>query len=85
MTGLAAYAYLGLASGEVYMAPVVSYRTVRSYRTFPPLPPHLLVANAKAVYFCCTVSGVASAGRYPAPLPRDARTFLTAAANAATA
>ena len=69
-----ACALLGLASGEVYIALTVACKAVRSYRTFPPLP----LASPKAVYFCCTVSGVASARRYLAPLPRDARTFLMA-------
>jgi len=32
--------------------------------------------NHTEVYFCCTIPGVASAGRYPASLPYGARTFL---------
>ena len=54
-------------------APCVAARAVRSYRTFPPL---LRFQENAAVYFCCTIPGVASAGCYPAPLPCDARTFL---------
>ena len=36
-----------------------------------------LTALSAAVYLCCTILRVASTGRYPAPLPYGARTFLT--------
>jgi len=48
------------------------------------LLPHLSILTLvflktlKAVYFCCTIPGVASAKCYLAPLPHDARTFLMA-------
>jgi len=57
-------AFFGLASGGVYMATAVAGSAVRSYRTFPSLLDSL---RRKAVYFCCTIPRVASAGRYPAP------------------
>ena len=43
---------------------------VSSYLAFPSLP-------LRAVFFCCTVLKVAFTGISPAPLPYDARTFLT--------
>jgi len=50
----------------------VAGRAVRSYRTLSILPGRSLWQPA----FCCTVPGVAPAGRYPASLFRGARTFL---------
>jgi len=44
------------------------------------LPHHFNLAWAKArrrFAFCCAFPGVASAGRYPAPCFRGARTFLS--------
>ena len=41
----------------------VTTTAVVSYTAFPPLP------APQAVYLCCTVPGVASAGRYPASCP----------------
>ena len=41
----------------------VTSQAVVSYTAFPPLP------DEPAVYFCCTVSGVASARRYLASCP----------------
>ncbi len=43
---------------------------VSSYLAFPSLP-------LRAVFFCCTFLKVAFTGISPAPLPYDARTFLT--------
>jgi len=62
----------GLAPGEVCHAVAVADDAVRSYRTFSPLP------HPKTWRFvlCGTVSGVAPAGRYPAPSVCGARTFL---------
>ena len=50
----------------------VACTLVSSYLAFPPLPS----AKRMAVYFCCTILGVASTGYYPAPSPYGARTFL---------
>ena len=47
----------------------VASALVSSYLAFPSLP-------FRAVYFCCTILGVASTGYYPAPLLYGARTFL---------
>ena len=54
---------LGLASNGVYMCPV-RYRTGGSLL-------HCLSTLTPwgAVYFCCTILGVASTGRYPASCP----------------
>ena len=61
---------LGLAPGGVYMDAV-------RYRTAGELLPRLFTLTADAaVYFCCTFLEVAFTGRYPAPLPCGARTFL---------
>ena len=67
----------GLAPGEVCPAGPIARPAVRSYRTISPLP--AAVARDRRFVFCGTVSGVAPAGRYPAPCFRGARTFLTAA------
>ena len=48
-------------------APPVTRRAVVSYTALPPLP--FPVRPGKAVHFCCTVPGVASARRYLAPCP----------------
>ena len=53
----------GLASDGVYMAFSVTRETVVSYTAFPPLP------GKTWRYLCCTIPGVASAGRYPASCP----------------
>ena len=63
MTGSHIRFLFGLASDGVYMAFSVTRETVVSYTAFPPLP------DEPAVYFCCTVSGVASARRYLALCP----------------
>ena len=63
----------GLAPGEACRAAPVASRAVRSYRTLSPLPG----PDAGRFAFCGAVSGVAPAGRYPAPCFRGARTFLT--------
>ena len=57
-SNLAAHSYL--ASGGVYMAPVVTNRSVSSYLAFSTLP-------IRAVIFCCTFLEVTFTGRYPAP------------------
>ena len=51
-----------LRMGFTCARPVTSAAVV-SYTAFPPLP------APQAVYLCCTVPGVASAGRYPASCP----------------
>ena len=51
-----------LRMGFTYALSVTSQAVV-SYTAFPPLP------DEPAVYFCCTVSGVASARRYLASCP----------------
>lgn len=48
-------------------APSVTREAVVSYTALPPLP--FPVRPGKAVHFCCTVPGVASARRYLAPCP----------------
>ncbi len=63
---------LGLAPGGVYHASAVTFGAVRSYRTLSPLP----MADHGRFAFCGTFPRVAPAGRYPAPYPRGARTFL---------
>jgi len=62
----------GLAPGGVYRAVSVAEDAVRSYRTVSPLPER----SRRRFVFCGTIPGVASAGRYPAPCFRGARTFL---------
>jgi hypothetical protein len=51
-----------LRMGFTYARSVASAAVV-SYTALPPLP------VLQAVYFCCTIPGVASAGRYPASCP----------------
>lgn len=55
-----------LRMGFTY-APSVTREAVVSYTALPPLP--FPVRPGKAVHFCCTVPGVASARRYLAPCP----------------
>jgi hypothetical protein len=62
----------GLAPGVVYQAAPVAGNAVGSYPTLSPLP-----ARGGRSAFCGTVTGVAPAGRYPAPCFQGARTFLT--------
>ena len=62
----------GLAPGGVYPATPVAGGAVRSYRTLSPLP-----ERVGRFAFCGTFPGVASAGNYPAPCFRGARTFLS--------
>ena len=52
-----------LRMGFTY-APSVTREAVVSYTALPPLP-----GIYRAVYFCCTILGVASTGRYPASCP----------------
>ena len=63
--------FLGLAPGGVYT-------DARRYRRAGELLPRLftLTADSAAVIFCCTFLEVTFTGRYPAPLPCGARTFL---------
>lgn len=75
----------GLAPGGVCHAVRVAASAVVSYTTVSPLPAWFArgcprARPALAVFLCCTVPGLAPAGRYPAPLspwspdfPRDAR------------
>ncbi len=65
-----------LAPGGVYHARPVARTAVRSYRTLSPLPHRLVIGGDGRFAFCGTFPGVASAGRYPAPCLRGARTFL---------
>ncbi len=51
-----------LRMGFTYALPVTREAVV-SYTALPPLPLNV------AVYFCCTILGVASTGRYPASCP----------------
>ena len=70
----------GLAPGGVCLATPVTGSAVRSYRTLSPLPQHPKVQRRFA--FCGTFPEVTLAGRYPAPYPHGARTFLHGKANA---
>ena len=67
----------GFAPGGVYRAVRVAASAVRSYRTLSPLP-HGGRIRAGRSALCCTIPGVAPAGRYPAPSLHGARTFLPA-------
>ena len=62
----------GFAPGGVYHASAVTLGAVRSYRTLSPLP----TQKRRRFAFCGTFPRVTPAGRYPAPYPRGARTFL---------
>ena len=73
----------GLAPGGVFHAGDVAAAAVRSCRTLSTLP-----AQRQAVSFLWHFPSIplrASAGRYPAPLFRGARTFLASLAQAAAA
>ncbi len=61
-TRAALWSLFSLASDGVYTAISVTRDAVVSYTAFSPLP-------FRAVIFCCTFPGVASAGRYPASCP----------------
>jgi len=75
----------GLAPGEVCPAAGVTVSAVRSYRTFSPLPAGTIAGRRRRYRLCGTVSGIAPAGRYPAPSFRGARTFLPCCPKAARA
>ena len=62
----------GLAPGGVCRATPVARSAVRSYRTFSPLP-----VLYRRFALCGTFPEVSSAGHYPAPCFRGARTFLS--------
>ena len=66
----------GFAPGGACRAADVAARAVRSYRTLSPLPPRALRPAIRRFAFCGAFPGVAPAGRYPAPCPHGARTFL---------
>jgi len=72
----------GLAPGGACRAADVAADAVRSYRTLSPLPALGLSPCDRRFAFCGAVPGVAPAGRYPAPCPRGARTFLRPKATA---
>ena len=62
----------GLASGGVYLAPVVTNEAVRSYRTLSPLP-----AFRQAVYFLLHCPASHLDWPLTSTLPYEARTFLS--------
>ena len=68
----------GFAPGGACRAADVAARAVRSYRTLSPLPCRLMALRPaiRRFAFCGAFPGVAPAGRYPAPYPYGARTFL---------
>src|ERR1700721_1464500 len=68
----------GFAPGGACHAADVAARAVRSYRTLSPLPSRLTTLRPaiRRFAFCGAFPGVAPAGRYPAPYPYGARTFL---------
>src|SRR6202034_3170742 len=68
----------GFAPGGACHAADVAARAVRSYRTLSPLPSRLTALRPaiRRFAFCGAFPGVAPAGRYPAPYPYGARTFL---------
>src|SRR5579862_355413 len=68
----------GFAPGGACHAVDVAARAVRSYRTLSPLPSRLtaLQPAIRRFVFCGAFPRVAPAGRYPAPYPYGARTFL---------
>jgi len=65
-----------LAPGGACRAADVAADAVRSCRTLSPLPTPRLSPRGGRFAFCGAVPGVAPAGRYPAPCPHGARTFL---------
>src|SRR5271169_6104987 len=67
----------GLAPGGACRAADVAARAVRSCRTLSPLPMRRTCGRPDGRFaFCGAFPGVAPAGRYPAPHPFGARTFL---------
>jgi len=66
----------GLAPGGACRAVLVAESAVRSYRTISPLLVFALTGFDGRFDFCGAIPGVASAGHYPAPCFRGARTFL---------
>ncbi len=76
-----AQSLFGLASGGACRAPPVARGAVGSYPTVSPLPR----ANPGRSVLCGAFPRVSPAGRYPAPLLREVRTFLTAPKGSATA
>src|ERR1700689_157668 len=68
----------GFAPGGACHAADVAARAVGSYRTLSPLPSRLMAFRPaiRRFAFCGAFPGVAPAGRYPAPYPYGARTFL---------
>ena len=66
----------GLAPGGACRAADVAAGAVRSCRTLSPLPASPFRALSRRFAFCGAIPGVTPAGRYPAPCPRGARTFL---------
>jgi hypothetical protein len=67
----------GFAPGGACLAADVTADAVRSCRTLSPLP-----AKGRRFAFCGAVPEIALAGRYPAPCPHGARTFLRPKATA---
>ena len=67
----------GFAPGGACLAADVAADAVRSCRTLSPLP-----AIGRRFAFCGAVPEIALAGRYPAPCPHGARTFLRPKATA---
>ena len=67
----------GFAPGGACLAADVAADAVRSCRTLSPLP-----AKGRRFAFCGAVPEIALAGRYPAPCPHGARTFLRPKATA---
>ncbi len=67
----------GFAPGGACLAADVAAGAVRSCRTLSPLP-----AKGRRFAFCGAVPEIALAGRYPAPCPHGARTFLRPKATA---
>ena len=68
----------GFAPGGACHAADVAACAVRSYRTLSPLPSREWPCGPRLrrFAFCGAFPGVAPAGRYPAPYPYGARTFL---------
>ena len=67
----------GFAPGGACLAADVAADAVRSCRTLSPLP-----AKGRRFAFCGAFPEIALAGRYPAPCPHGARTFLRPKATA---
>jgi hypothetical protein len=82
--GRAAYSFrFGLASDEVYHArfPVTTAKSVVSYTAFSPLP----ARSRRFVSLWHCLGRSPPAGRYPASLPCEARTFLSRSLSAPAA